>query len=247
MKILLLCATKTERAGLHQSLQIKKSHDFTSGFSFYHTNDESVFIGQTGIGFEQTQKFLDQLKTLSLNFDLIFQFGLSGALIEEIQAKDLILVSKIYSKLSDEQIELDDSIIAKLESYLKEINDTYHKGALLSSPEVLSTPTQKKKMGEAYKAIAVDMESFLVAKYALENCISYISLRVCFDHMSKDLTQLDQADLVSAEGEVKPFHLITGLVKNPKLIMNLPEFQKISSQGLKKIHEIIKKFILIEK
>lgn len=155
----------------------------------------------------------------------VIHFGISGALDETLKTGDIILPIRFVDPENNE-LTPSEEIVQKAESLLQELQISYTKGRLFSSFNVLKTPEEKRNAGSSRSAVAVDMETYPVAKMCHEKNIPFLSIRAIFDPLDWDLTRLSEADFIDAKGDLSALRIAGKVIQNPRLLMSLPKYQK---------------------
>lgn len=196
MTSLLLCATSAEWRVLKSQYTFDR---VASGMGrLYRERSGRYSLCQTGIGPERALEVVRTILTDPPMFTQVVQFGLSGALIDDLEVGDLIIPNTLICR--GESLAHEGSTIRALAESLR--LSRIREGALLTVSEVLATPAQKRQLGEGTGAIAVDMESGPVAKLCHEHDLPYMAFRVVFDPVDWDLSDLVKAQLVKPDGQL---------------------------------------------
>ncbi len=66
-------------------------------------------------------------------------------------------------------------------------NPRLHVGRLLTADRVIADPAEKRALGEAHQALAVDMESLSVADVCRREKVRFLSVRVISDALDRQL------------------------------------------------------------
>ena len=90
---------------------------------------------------------------------------------------------------------------------------------ILSMPNVVGCPSEKRRLGDQFGAAAVDMESATVARISTERGITFGCLRVISDDAGTSLSK-DMLDIV-AGGSVSWVRLAHSVVRRPRVIPEL--------------------------
>jgi nucleoside phosphorylase len=95
----------------------------------------------------------------------------------------------------------------------------YHHGRLLTVPNIVGPPEEKRRLGLRSGAVAVDMETAVVANLCAKANVPFGCLRAISDdadtHLSESLLALLQG------GRVRPTRLLTAVLRRPALIAEL--------------------------
>jgi nucleoside phosphorylase len=92
-------------------------------------------------------------------------------------------------------------------------------GRLLTVPELVGDPREKQRLGERYKALAVDMETAVVARLCQEHDTPLLCLRVISDDLNAPLSP-HLVELLR-RGRVAPPRLVGTILRHPSLIREL--------------------------
>lgn len=226
-----ICALKPEWSLLKKKINFSKvegSFSIPSYQASYHS--KNIRLYQIGIGFERARNSIQHILPLQKNLHLIIHFGFSGALISGLNPGDLFLPSEVTNHLG-ETIQFDSVFHQRATQLLKKSNLNFITGSLFMTTKVLETPGEKETQGIKLKSQAVDMETFPVAEACLKNKIPFLSLRSIFDPLEWNLSDLGEEGVMTKEGKTAYSVLAKQVIKHPKLLMNLPKYQKASAQA----------------
>ncbi len=98
-------------------------------------------------------------------------------------------------------------------------------GTLLSCAQPLTTPASKSQARARTGAVAVDMESFAIARVALEQQLQFAVARVVIDTAADPLPQA-LLRAANARGEVNLARLLSGLAARPADVLALPRLAR---------------------
>lgn len=245
-KIYLIVATKPEWAPFKNKLSFMKVLPQTP-IPYYEAKIGSmvqIHLCQLGIGPVRCQLALDWLSS-SHDFkdtDAVIHFGLSGALDTSMKVGDIVLPEHVCAH-QQELIPMDSKLRDSMMSCLEPARYAIHYGGLYSSSSVLATHKEKKDVQKSSNCLSVDMETYWMSRFFSEKKIPFVSLRAIFDEMDMDLKNLSQSRMINAKGELSPLGVARDLLENPKLIAQLPAFQRASQLGNQRLFEIISRWI----
>jgi nucleoside phosphorylase len=215
---LLLCAaTRWEAAPLASALKLSAvSNDRSKGVCAGRT----VVLIKTGVGPEAASTVLDQLGPAE-NFHCALSVGFAGALQPGMASGDLVLdIQGADAELPPAAREL----AAKQGTPL-------HFGRIIHSDKVLASPADKRALGQAQRASAVDMETSSIRAWAGRRGTPSLAVRVILDGVDDRLPSSVPAgeDILSltryALGNIgeMPVMISTGL-KQRRAMTNLCRF-----------------------
>lgn len=218
MKLAAFCAMKNEWG------EIKKKGHFiaTSGSpipSFVSEEHPGLTLYQTGVGFKKANEFFRYFENKPKP-DIVVQFGLAGALKPHLKTGDIILTTRCLHS-ENEKVDLEKSILQKAENILKKMDLHFERGPLFTSSIILENQEKKLQAGDKTGALAVDMETFFLARFCREKQLPFLSARVIFDPLDWDLGDLSNLGFAS--------------VFNPRFLFNIPRYQRAAALGNKRL------------
>lgn len=219
--ILIFCAFGAEFGPLRARVQVEKALDLKGIKGCYgHIGTTEAVLAASGIGMRRAQesarRVLDEIPTV----DLIILTGVAGALADNLGIGDLVLADRLMTRDGDNDqtartIEVPH---AHLESYASALNRAgirYARGAILTVKYPLVTGSEKRFAGEHNGAIAVDMETAVIAFEAATRGIPFIAMRTIMDTVDHDLAS---AVLADENGKVRPLKAAAALARNPAMV-----------------------------
>lgn len=218
---LLVVALRPEWSFLKQKYSFVQDKQLKN---LYHISSHpGAALLQIGVGKEFAEKsFSELLKQRTVAS--VLHFGTAGALVPELKTGDVVLVTEIVCK--DLSVGADPCVRPSIEIHLGQThgfaptkNEHIIPGKHLTVQAPLVSKEQKEKAHAQTGAIAVDMESYFVARICRDKGISYCSVRGIFDRMTDDIEGLDV--IVGNEGCSK-----VNVFKHPKLILKIPMLKK---------------------
>jgi hypothetical protein len=187
----------------------------------------SVLVLETGPGATATQAALawllgrPQLDNVAYRPKIVLSAGYAGALQADLHVGDVILAEDVAATggqhwkpswpQNDSQRELQTSL---------------RRGRLLTAPRLVTLPEEKKGLGEAHAALAVDTESAAVAQACTEAGIPFGCVRAISDQLDTALS----AELVEllAGARISPPRVALAVLRRPVI---LPELQRLAADS----------------
>jgi adenosylhomocysteine nucleosidase len=154
----------------------------------------------------------------SLKPSLVLSWGLCGGLDPGLRPGDLILGSEVVS--SEAAVRTDAAVTASLAKRLAGASGGVIVERLAASNAPVLTAAAKADLRRATGAAAVDMESVIAGRYALERGIPFAILRAVSDPADRDLPPLVLKALDS-KGEIDARAVIGGLLRSPGQLAGL--------------------------
>ena len=179
-------------------------------------NENSLLV-LSGMGATNIEAAIDSLS--AQNVDALVSFGTAGALHEDSKSGDIIIPENIITTLNQSlniASAWRDNILNNLECCPVKIlrNDIY------TSEKVISTITEKRELNRNTGAIAVDMESALIANAAKNLNIPCLVIRVVVDEVDS-VIPTKVLNCTDAYGDVAYARLLMSILKQPGLIRDL--------------------------
>ena len=143
---------------------------------------------------------------------LVISWGVCGGLDPRLRPGDLILGAKVVS--AEGRINTDEAVTSSLAQRLIDAGArvAVERVAGVSSP--VSTARAKAELRLATGAAAVDMESLIAGRFALERRAPFAILRAVADPADRDLPPL-VLSAVDSDGRIKAAAVLGDLVRSP--------------------------------
>lgn len=198
MKIGLIIATEEEYAALFNGFNIKNpisENDLFNTIKFT-VNEHELFIVRSGIG-EIAAASLTQYLITKYNVEIIFNYGACGALKENRNLNDVVIVKNVvhydfdisqidpiapatYPEINDCRIPLSEKIIEKVKKSFPNLEEV----TCASGDKFISDVKFKKMLVEKYDCDICDMESAGIVLTCLKNKVDVFSLKGVSDSAS---------------------------------------------------------------
>jgi adenosylhomocysteine nucleosidase len=191
-----------------------------------------VLVLETGLGMRAMEAALawvlgtPDLDHVPYRPRFLLSAGFSGALRPEQRVGDLVLATEVVDVEGNRWPATwpGDRSGTEAGPY-SEWRPTLERGRLLTSPGLVASPEEKRRLGAEYGAVAVDMETAVIARRCHEQEVPFGCLRAISDEgdtpLSPQLVELLRG------GRVSLFCLLGALLRRPGLIQ---EFGRLASQ-----------------
>jgi adenosylhomocysteine nucleosidase len=137
--------------------------------------------------------------------------GYSGALKPEFKVGDVILATSVVDM---EGTSWEATWPGELPG--GEWRPPLHRGAVLTAPRLIDNPVEKQSLGQKHGALAVDMETALVARACRQKGIPFGCVRAISDEMATALSP-ELVSLVSSS-RVSPVSVLSALLRSPGIV-----------------------------
>jgi nucleoside phosphorylase len=219
--ILIFCAFGAELRPLRSRVRAEKALGIEGLEGCYGTiGTNSVALVATGIGMRRAhasaRRVLDEIRDI----DLIILTGVAGALADNLEIGDLVMADRLMTRDGDigqpaGTLEVPRDHFAACSSALGAAGIRHARGGLLTVRRPLMTHAQKRLAGEQTGAIAVDMETAVIAFEAAARGIPFVAMRTIMDTVKHDLAA---AGLADENGNVRPLKAAAALIRNPVMV-----------------------------
>ncbi len=194
----------------------------------------------TGIGTdrarEAARRAFDSLSRDSLpRVDFAISTGVAGALSEGLLPGDLVVAERLISSTGAGRGRIS-SVSAgdldRVKDALRAAAVRFSTGAILTSARPLLTPAEKRRAKSATGAIAVDMESAVLAEAAQGRGIPFACVRAILDTADEEVVG---ADLADQDGHVRPIKAAGFIVRHPAAILTFSRIARNLAMASKSI------------
>ncbi len=194
----------------------------------------TVLVMHVGIGKDRTKTALDwllsapDLEDVPYHPKTIVFAGYAGGLSNGLKVGDVVLANEII----DEQ-----GTVWKTTWPERLPNEDWHpplhRGRVLTPRRMVSEPDDKRRLGDQFKAVAVDMETALVAQRCTAKGISFGCVRVISDAVDTRLSP--ELVNVIGKGRLSVGQLLWLVIRRPSIVGHLVRLAKntnLASQQL---------------
>jgi adenosylhomocysteine nucleosidase len=219
--ILVFCAFGAEYAPLRARL--KKPRALESA-TIRGTRGELgrrvVSVVVSGVGIRRArQNAAIALDTLP-GIDGVIITGVAGGLHGDLKIGDVVIGERLLLRREEEfaashTVEIGSARVDGLAATLEAARIAHRRGALLTSRRAIATPADKSRAHAALGAIAVDMESAVIAQEAAAREIPFVCIRTIMDTAAQNL---EGAMLADEDGRVRIGAAARALIRDPRMI-----------------------------
>jgi nucleoside phosphorylase len=195
---------------------------------FHGDGPRTVLALETGVGAAAMARALTWLLSNPRIDDvpyrptLIVSAGFSGAVVSGLRVGDLVV--------ADDVCDSEGVCRAATRSVA---SASYRRGRLLTASHIVGRPEEKRRLGEQSGAVAVDMESAVVARLCSESGVPFGCIRAISDDVDTFLSESLLALLQG--GGVNPARLLSAVLRRPFLIAELMRLGAHTRKAAKKL------------
>ena len=165
----------------------------------------------------------------------VISIGFSGALVGRLEVGDLVLASESMG-ITGPGGEIEPTIYQPDQGLLRAATEALGAaqlygvlGVTVTTPGILVTPAGKQDLGSRTGAIAVDMESYWIARVASERGLAFLALRAISD-AQKDLL-LPFSQILNADGAPRARLMAAQLIRDPGSLVSLLRLARNASRA----------------
>jgi adenosylhomocysteine nucleosidase len=175
----------------------------------------------------------------SLRPSLVISWGLCGGLDPRLRPGDLILGSEVVS--DERALKTDEAVTASLAHRLLSAGARAVVERFAASDAPIVTVAGKRELRRATGAVAVDMESLIAGRYALEQRVPFAILRAVADPAERSLPPL-ALKAVNSDGAINVQAVIGELIRSPWQLAGLRALatdSRAAFQALKRCRSLL--------
>ncbi|MBN1921440.1 MAG: hypothetical protein JW892_09360 [Anaerolineae bacterium] len=220
--IALLAALNQEVSALRRQMALAPAHIAglnVPGFTGIY-RERTVLLAITGMGRARAEAAAVAVFEHA-PVTAVLSIGFSGALSTALEVGDLILASSLLalSDFGSDDTALppyppDSTLLHAATASLRAASQRVIIGQTFTAPAVISTPGEKQALHDRTGAIAVDMESYWIARLAATHGLPFLVLRVISDALHDPLPPFEQ--FLDVDGALHIHQLATCLLRNPR-------------------------------
>jgi adenosylhomocysteine nucleosidase len=184
----------------------------------------TVLVVETGVGATAAERALAWLLSEPLFGNvpyrpkLVLSAGFSGALQQGQRVGDLVLATELSDVLGNVCPTAWPGDLPP-----GEWQPPLHRGRLVTMTELVGDPGQKQQLGQRTDALAVDMETAVVARRCARHEVPFGCLRAISDEVTTPLSP--QLVEVLSSGRVTPWRLLRAVTRRPRIVA---EFRRLA-------------------
>lgn len=219
--IVLFCAFGAEFESLRARLRAPAAlgHRDLEG-CYGGVGNREVALVKTGIGIRRARESAGRALDALRGVDLVAVAGVAGALHEDLPVGRVVLASQLMTRREesfhpDRILETPREWLEAFAGALTASGIEYAAGPILTSRRAIAKVADKRLAAAQSGAVAVDMESAVIALEAHARGLPFVCMRTILDPASQELAG---AMLVDEHGRVRPLAAARALVTNPSMV-----------------------------
>lgn len=249
MKRILICAAiPRELKFIRRNLAKTKGEKRSNGAVFStSTKSADIVLLTTGIGIQSAESSVQSLLN-GFHPDLMISLGFGGALYDNLAVGDLIWASRVFF-LSDnysgrETAEISDISLPGAKKIADKIRGPifYREGCIVTLEHFMGKHEMRKSLPEGISFPVCDMETFVLAKTALERGIPFFAARSVSDTAFQEIPR-ELLDITDERGNIAYLHLLKSLLQKPGLAKDVLLLGKNSLKAAKSLSAFVRSFL----
>jgi adenosylhomocysteine nucleosidase len=221
-----LAALGIEAACLTRQMRVERVSRGPTWRTYLGTvGDREILLVQTGMGRMRAEPATRSLLEM-YDVDAVISFGFGGALRDDLDAGDLVLASALYAVGESfpaepiaEASSVDDRLRTQAGQLLEDAGVAWTTGAFVTMTKLVTDSEEKRKLGEAYRAAIVDMESSWIAHIASRKTVPFVALRAVSDTLQEGILPFEH--LMTSSGTWKWRETVTFFLRRPGRVKGL--------------------------
>ena len=161
------------------------------------------------------------------NANCLMSFGIAGALSPELQAGDVVISTEVVSE--DSCWRADDRFGTRVAALAREIGAL--QGSVFGAPVILANEAEKRRAWRETGALAVDLESDVVARIASRAGIPFLVARTIADTLYRELPPAALIPLSEA-GNPNLARVLGSVILRPRQIGTLVQLARETRMAL---------------
>jgi adenosylhomocysteine nucleosidase len=235
--IALLAALEEEASGLRRRMALAPEGlaglDHPAYVGLYQRRP--VLLAWTGMGRQQAEAGVEAVLA-RYEVTAVISIGYSGALEARLEVGDLVLASDLMGITDPGGCEIEPTVYPANQGLLRKATEALRAtplrvvlGPTVTAPGIIATPAGKQDLGRQTGAVAVDMESYWVARVASERNLPFLAVRAISDGQEDLLPPLDQ--ILDADGKPGARRLAAHLIREPSSLVALVKLARNSGRA----------------
>ena len=179
----------------------------------------AVLLTWTGMGRQKAEAGVEAVLA-RYRPDVVVAIGFSGALAKRLRVADLLLPSELMGLtgpagdgVEPSTYRPDRELLDAATAALGPASQRVVIGPAVTAPGVVAPPAEKQSLSRQTGALAVDMESYWVARQVAVRGIPFLAVRAISDALEDRLPPFDE--ILNADGRPRVDRLAAGLLREP--------------------------------
>ena|GEM_PF-2216039 len=187
----------------------------------------NLLVVETGIGPKASERAaryaLDHFPV-----EEVWIFGTAAATQKGLKPGDALLAEAVGDEetISDRDpgdwMPADQALLDRARRLLEPLSAPVHSGRLLTIGRIIHSPQEKLLLGEKFDCLGLEMEATPIVREAQRRRIPALQIRWISDGVDDSFPPIDS--FIDELGRLRPLAPFFGLLKNPRLFLEIPPF-----------------------
>jgi adenosylhomocysteine nucleosidase len=219
--ILIFCAFSAELEPIRKRVHAQKALGINGLEGCYgRIGNTQVALATSGIGMRRAAENAPRVFAEVHDVELVILTGVAGALADNLEIGDLVIADRLMTREGDSAqtartVEVPRIHLEMVLAGLDTAGINHSRGGILTVKYPLATEAEKRRAGQSTGAIAVDMETAVIALEAAARGVPFVAMRTIMDTVEHDLAG---AGLADENGKVRPLKAAVTLARNPAMV-----------------------------
>ena len=245
---LAMLAALEPEASLARRLLRQQSHQATAAGQVWRgrIGPHRVILVRCGMGAERAAAALHWLLEREA-LQGVLSLGFAGGLQPGLNTGDVVLAERLQAAPADDcpemaVVEPDARWAALATAAAQRADLSWRRGSLVSGEMVVSSASDKMRLGRETGALAVDMESYRTASIAAARQLSFAAMRVILDPCDLQL-DLPPDGFTTPDGGVRPGAAALAVMRQPRLLASFGRLWRRSGLAQRQLAAWLEHFI----
>jgi adenosylhomocysteine nucleosidase len=249
MKRILICAAIPRELKYVERIFSSVKGERRTGGRFFSVREKSieVILSETGIGIQRAES---SIKTLlnDLHPDVILSLGFGGALYEGLAAGDIVWASRVLflrgRPSGGQRAEIPDISLPGSKRVTDGLvrSPSFREGCIVTLEHLMTKPEIRESMPDGLSFPVCDMETFVLAKNAVQRQIPFFAARSISDTADQEISR-EILGLTEESGQIAYGRLGRSVFQKPGLIKELIRLGRNSEKAAKRLGSLVRTFL----
>jgi nucleoside phosphorylase len=202
-----------------------------------------LLLVRTGVGPEKAREVLASILEVHRCRGIV-STGYAGGLREGYKLGDIVVPAEVQSipPLPEIRLRPDPRLREAVLEAARSGPWEVHTGRMLTTNRVIASSDEKKRLGRAYDAGSVEMESAVVAELAANRSVPFVAIRVVLDEASFSLP--DHLEVFGWWQKRQFSKLVPFLARHPHLFIELLRLRQRSRKASLRLNRLFGGYVL---
>ncbi len=249
MKRVLICAAIPRELKYVQRIlaSLEGARKTAEGVFFVQRGSTEIILHLTGIGIKSAESSVYSLLN-ELHPDFMMSLGFGGAIYEGPAAGDLIWAPRFLLLRSNpsrkDAAEISDISLPEAMIPADRLSSSIHlrEGCIVTLQEIMTKPEIRNILQEGISFPVCDMETFVLARAAVQRQIPFFAARAISDTADEDIPR-EFFDITDEAGKIAYRRLGMSILRKPALLKSLIRLGMNSEKAAKSLGDLVRSFL----